>query len=622
MSVQENEQVTHLEEVNNDSKVSHSENKALNGVEMDDSATKEIPFFDYEKLSLQELKQEAYRLLKTEEVHLIKRHMDEIRYTFDRKYADEVETKKEAFLQDGGQEIDFKYHNPVRGEFYQIFDQYKHRRDQYFKALEAELQANLARKQDIIEAIKALISSEEEMQTVYKTFQHLQQQWRQIGAVPRANSENLWNNYHHHVDNFYDFLSLNRELRDRDFKHNLEEKLKIIEKAEALAQEPDVMKASRALQLLHKVWKEELGPVDKTHREEIWQRFSLATKVIHDRKQAYLQEQEKELQENYQKKWALVQQMEAISKQTDITSHNAWQKSTEEMEKLREAFFAIGSVTRKVSEDLWQSLRKISRHFKQRKNNFYKEQKKEQQENLAKKQALIKIAQDHKDSEDWEATIGLMKDIQEQWKTIGYVPRKQSEKLWKQFKDACNHFFDRFHQQKKNFKEEEEQQLTQKKALLDSIKSFVLSGDKEKDLQALQEFSRQWEALGKSSQGKKGIEGKFQKILNALYRKLDFNKQDIEMLKYSSKLENLQEEDELYQEIIFVKRKIEEVKSEVLQLENNLQFFSHIDEKNPLFRDVLHKIEQHKEELQTWKSKLKELRVLQKSMSEDEESEA
>lgn len=606
MSAQEND--THpLKEITPEVNGNNLQNQG------DTDLTSQMP--NYENWSLEALKQEVQRLLKEEEIHLIKTHIDEIRYAFNRKYTDEVEAKKEAFLQEGGQEIDFSYTNPVRTAFYQLLDQYKKQRDKYYKDLDAELQANLARKQDIINAIKALISSEDDVQNIYKTFEHLCQQWREIGAVPRSHSEDLWKTYNHHRDRFYEFLGLHRELRDKNFKHNLEEKLKIIEKAETLEKETDVVKAFRELQLLHEVWKG-IGSVDKEHQEFIWQKFSNITKNIRDKKQEHFQQIHKKLEENYQNKLHVLQQIEQIT-QRSITSHKQWQKAIAEVEALRESFINFGRVSEKNADVLWKKLREITRAFNHKKNLFYKDQKKEQQENLEKKRALIEIAQMHKDSEEWEQTIQIMKDIQEQWSQIGHVPYKHSDKMWKDFKQACNHFFDRLYQSKKVHREEEMKVIEQKKNILSMLKDFRLSDDKEKDLIDIQKVTQEWESL-ENTNVRKGLDIKFYKIIEALYRKLGYDKQQAEILKYNQRVEHLNDDESVCREIVFVERKISEIGGEVLQLENNLQFFGHIDAKNPLLREVIQKIEHKKQALQDWKSRLKELKVLRQSLEKED----
>src|SRR5690606_37107562 len=239
----------------------------------------------------------------------------------------------------------------------------------------------------------------------------------------RDKYNNAWNTYHHHVEIFYDFLHLNRDLRDLDFKHNLEQKTKIIERAEELTQEDDLNRAFRELQVLHKMWKEELGPVDKEYREDIWKRFKAATKKIHDKRQVYFDELDKEYEKNLEIKHDLIAKIKELSEKGAKT-HNEWQKKIKEIEVFRNEFISAGKVPIKVNEATWAAFKTAVRQFNKKKNDYYKNLKKDQYDNLQKKLELIKIAEDNKDSDDFEVTTPLMKKIQNDWKKIGHVPRK------------------------------------------------------------------------------------------------------------------------------------------------------------------------------------------------------
>ena len=242
---------------------------------------------DYHAMSMEKLTEEFEWLLKNKKIQTIKSHVDEIKSEFNSKFSEILEEKKEEFLADGGNEIDFYYSSPLKKQFNSLFKDYRNNLNAYYKTLETNLKANLEKRLEIIEEIKGLINVEENINTTYKHFKDLQEQWRNAGPIPRDKYNNAWNTYHHHVEIFYDFLHLNRDLRDMDFKHNLDQKLKIIERAEELAQDDNTNRSFRELQVLHKMWKEDLGPVDREHREAIWERFSNATKTIHDKRQAY-----------------------------------------------------------------------------------------------------------------------------------------------------------------------------------------------------------------------------------------------------------------------------------------------------------------------------------------------
>ncbi|ACU91736.1 protein of unknown function DUF349 [Capnocytophaga ochracea DSM 7271] len=582
----------------------------------EDNRLEEASLVNYEAMSLSELTKELKELLQTEKTQAIKKQVDAIRYEFDKKYDALVEEKKEEFIADGGELYNFSYEIPVYREFYTAFNDYREKRNQYYKEIEKTHKENLAKRREIIEELKSLLNAEEHLGTTFKQFQQLQERWRKAGAVSNADYEDLWNTYHHHVENFYDFIHLSKDLRDIDFKRNLEEKLKIIERAEALAQDDvDALIASRELQVLHRVWKEEIGPVDKEHRESIWQRFSELTKKIHDKRQYYLKNLDKIYEENAVKKQGIIERIKKLGEK-EPTTHSAWKQLSKQVEDLRQSFLNVGKVPLQQADEVWKSFNIALRAFNKKKNQFYKTLKKEQQENLTKKLALLEIAKANQNSTDWETTTELMKNIQREWKEIGSVPLRNTEKIWKEFKRACDTYFSRFAETIQHSKNKESDALEQKKAFLDKLKEYQLGTDRDKEIATLQNFVNEWNAIGNTHHSKRTIDIKFHKIIDALYKKLNFDKQEIELIKYNNKLERLindDNENSLNNEVIFVRRRIDELKSEILQLENNLAFFGNIDEKNPLVRDVIKNINNQKEALKTWENKLRELKHLQKT---------
>ena len=592
----------------------HEEIEASNAEDAEDEANAErhdVEEKDYHAMSMQDLATELNRLLKHHKIQTISMQVNQIKAEFNTKFNQLLEEKKEEFINEGGNEIDFYYTNDNKKLFNQLYKDYKQAINTYYKEREHNLKQNLENRLAIIEEIKGLLSVEENMSTTYKTFKELQEKWRNAGPIPRDKYNNAWNTYHHHVERFYDFLHLNNDLRDMDFKHNYEQKLKIIEQAEALAQDDNVNRSFRELQVLHKLWKEELGPVAKEHREEIWERFSNATKTIHDRRQAYYADLDKAYEKNLEKKEDIIAQIQSISEDS-ANSHGAWQKKIREVEALREAFFNAGKVPLKVNEATWAKFKDTVRAFNRGKNKFYKELKKDQYENLQKKRELIKIAEENKDSDDFAVVTALMKKIQSDWKKIGHVPRRDSDKIWKQFKDACNHYFDRMHAQRKAENQHLYDAFDKKVKLLDELKNLKFSGDNKADVENLKTRIADWKAIGYVPQNKRYIDGKFYKAIDDAFDKLKMDKSKLEMVKFESKLENLANNDNdtrlLDNEQNFIRKKIGEVQSEITQLENNLQFFSNVDETNPLVKEVLKNIDRHKKQLDTWKAKLAKIR--------------
>lgn len=308
----------------------------------------------------------------------------------------------------------------------------------------------------------------------------------------------------------------------------------------------------------------------------------------------------------------VISQIDLLSRQ-EITSHSQWQKEIKKVEELRNHFFSIGKVPQENNEEVWNLFKLATRNFNANKNKFYKDLKKVQQRNYNEKLALIEKALKYKDSEEYDKVTPIMKQIQEDWKKIGHVPRKYSDQLWKDFKDACNYYFDRLHTVRNSENQEGNENYNKKKEFLEELKSFTLIGEHKADLEAIKEKINTWKSLGNVPHNKRFIEGKFNKILDVLFDKLSLSKREAEAMKFSNKLDDLLESNDkrkLQQEAIFIQRKIEEITSGILQLENNLAYVSNATKDNPLVKEVNKNIEKYRDELKIWQDKLQQIRNL------------
>lgn len=587
-----------------------------NAEESEDETLKErheIPMQDYEAMDMESLVAELEKFVAVEKVMSVKDHVEELRSAFLSKYNHFIEEKREEFLAENPDTTeDFHYHLPLKIKFDTLINQYRDNKNTHFKSLQNNLKANLDVRLAIVEELKELINPQENIKDTLKHFNELRERWKNAGPIPRDKYNHVWNNYHFHVENFYDYLHLDREARDLDFKHNLEQKQRIISRVEELVNEPDVNKAFRELQDLHKIWKEDIGPVSREHREAIWNTFSELTKKIHDKRELLFEKQRGTEQENLEKKKEIISKIAELAKEK-VEAHSSWQAQIEKVEALRNEFFATGKVPADVNEETWSAFKNAVRDFNALKNSFYKDIKKDQQENLNKKMALVERAKSLKDSEDFAATTPVMKQIQEEWKQIGHVPRKYSDSIWKEFKEACNHYFDKLHAQRNEVNSEELEAFEKKKAYLETIRDFELTGEHKADLDAIKAHIETWKGFGKVPHARRHIEGKFNKILDALFDKLSLSKKDSEMARFNSRIDQLSSSDDsrkLENEKIFLIRKIEEVQQEIFQLENNIQFFANAKKDNPMVLEVKKNIERHKESLQMWKEKLKQVRNL------------
>lgn len=570
----------------------------------------EIAVKDYDSLSLEELVDELATLVGHEKALFYKNQIEDVKKAFLNHYHHMIEEKRKAFYAENDATTEFEYHSPLKVKFDHLLDTYRTKKAANFKNIENQLKNNLTERNNLIEELKALIAStDSNISDMFKKFNEIRERWKNSGAIPKDKYNLVWNNFHFHVDRFYEIVHLDREIRDADFKNNLEQKLEIIAKAKLLVDQPDVTKSFRELQLLHRVWKEEIGPVDKENREKIWQEFSEITKLLHDKREALASQFKEREQENLTLKNEIIAQVNALSAEK-VNNHGEWQNQIVKLEALRDAFFKAGRVPAEVTEETWSNFKNAVRNFNATKNAFYKDIKNEQHRNLELKLALIEKAKANVDTEDFEATTPIMKQIQEEWKKIGHVPRKQSDEIWETFKKTCNAYFDRLHESRKEEIGVEVEAFEKKKEYLETVRAFELVGDHKTDLDAIKAHIAAWKEIGKVPQNRRHIEGKFNKILDALFEKLSLSKKDSEMMKFSNRLDQLSEGNDqraIANEQIFMRRKIDELKHEINQLENNIGFFSNAKGDNPLVKEVQKNITKHKEELQLWKEKLKKL---------------
>ncbi|WP_166382181.1 DUF349 domain-containing protein [Polaribacter sp. 11A2H] len=574
--------------------------------EKDSDKEEESDVVDYSKLSLEDLVLELKKTLSENPVQKIKNQVEGIKSAFNQQFGALLAEKKAAFLEEGGNSIDFQFSSPIKTDYNTLLSDYKKQRDAHYNDLDKQLSSNLEKRLSVIEQLKDLIENADTA-TMYKSFRELQDSWKTIGPVSKNHYNDTWKTYHHHVERFYDLLHLSNDFRDLDFKHNLEEKLKIIEKANALAEVADINIAFKELQDLHKIWKEDIGPVSQEMREDVWGKFSEATKKIHDRRHDHFKEMRSKHQEIVEKKLLVVEKLNAFETSNNKT-HNDWQKSIKDIEELRQEYFNAGKLPYSKSEEVWQKFKAATKKFNSAKNVFYKHEKNDQQENLKKKMELIELAESLKESDEWESSTHTLKKIQADWKKIGHVPRKFSDDIWKRFKAACNHYFDRYHDQKNSLNKEQQEVVDAKKEFLETVKEL-----KEPTKEGIFEIINNWRNLGALPRNARHIDGKFNKLIDRALGSLDLDKNEVAMLKFTHVVDSLAADNDvrkLDSEQMFVRKKIDEVVKEIQQLENNLGFFSNAKDDNPLVLNVKNRVEEFKVDLALWKEKLSYIKKL------------
>lgn len=578
---------------------------------------------DYKTFEIPKLIAELEKSSKSDNWSSQNKKIQEIINQFELKFKTELKNKKEEFIKEGGNEIDFYYRPKHKVDFDDNIKEYKQKKRKFFQEREQSQKLNLDRKLEIIESLKELINVQENVNTTYKRFKELQESWRKTGPVPWEQSNNLWQTYKHHTEIFYDFLHLNRELRELDFKHNYEEKIKIIEEAETLSKIDDVLKASRDLNTLHRLWKIDLGPVGREHEDELWKRFQEASHIIHTRRQKFDKEYDNIIENNLKKKKAILEKMEGI-RNILPKNHNEWHNTINLFNKIRQEFQDIGQVPKADSKATWSKFRTVSREINHQKNIFYKSQKTEQKNNIDLKKNLIQEVKDILEKENWKDFNDRMKNIQKDWREIGFVPRKLSNVLWEEFKAICNLYFDRVKSGYQKINEAEAAAYNVKNEFVENLKTLSLPND----IKALKIFySERWKQFNDlgalTGSTNKKLFADLSKVFASLIEKSKLEESDKEEIKTYIKLLLIENnEDELNQEIQNVKKKTDEINTEIRQLENNLEFFSKTSSDNPLFKEVSSKIADLKIRNKFWENRLVSTRQIMRRLKAKLDEEA
>lgn len=571
--------------------------------------------------SLEELVEFLEKELKFEKWFESRNTIQKIIDQFEATFNTVLQDKKKEFLDDGGNSIDFFFKPPAKEKYDTLLREYRQKKRKHYQEVEQSQKVNQERKEQIIDEIKELIGKDDNINQLYNAFKNLQDSWYKSGPAPRAVNNSLWQTYKHHVERFYDFIHLNRELRAKDYEHNYNEKLKIIEKAEELAALSDVVKAGRDLDVLHRLWKEDLGPVAPENREELWKRFQAATHEIHKKKQEYYKNFESIQKENLAAKEVLIKEMKAIS-ETSQETHNQWQKAINKLLELREQFKQIGPVPKSDSKRTWAEFRDVSKEFNQRKNTFYRELKNIQREHIKTAKILLEEVQSILNSENWREQSNRMKTIQKEWKNIGPIPKKLLIKLRKQFFDQCNLYFERLKSGYQKLNEEETPQYESRKEYLKTLESETAPNSFDAFLDFLDNHWKEWiEMDDLNEQIITPLNNEFQKIFNKKINLLDASIEEKNQIMFEIKIRCFKgNTNDLNDELMTIKARYEKVITEINQLENNLEFFNDKSESNPLFKEVNEKLDTLNSKAQGYRDQLTQLRQELRLIKNQEEA--
>ncbi len=581
-----------------DEKGENSDSEDLN-LDGTDSSLSEIEDINYDNLNVDELLKILDKKVSSGKVQYHKREVEALSKQIEPKLIQIFEEKKNDFISSGGDPEGFEPKITEKKTYDDLIRRFKFEKGKYYKELEKTLQNNLVNRKKLIEELKGLIGIDQPISDTYKQFKELQSRWRELGHVPRSDANNIWKTYHHHVGIFYDFLHLNREFRELDFKYNYEEKLKIIEEAEALDKMDNIQKAFRNLQELHKRWKDELGPIAKEHGETLWERFSQATKVIHEKRQFFQKNQAQIYKVNYDKKKTIIAQMEQLT-EVEIKTHNEMQKMIRDMESLRISFFDCGNVNRKDNAEIWAMFKGVMRLFSRKRNAFYKSLKKSYSDNFKQRLDLVKQVESFLQTDDFAETTPKVIALQRKWKEMGPVSRKQNDKVWKLFRKACNDYFALLDDRKNKLSEDEKKAYDEKYKLLQKLQSKEAL-----DRTSIDQLIEEWTEIGSVGQKTNQINSAFVSTIENTLKKLGEDKEFITDFKYQLKLKLMGDRTELIQkEKSQIKQRLDKAKQEYIQLETNMEFFSKSSSENPLVNKVMKDLEKQKKIIDSLKQKL------------------
>ena len=496
----------------------------------------------------------------------------------------------------------------TKSDFFKSLKIYSSKKRKYFNDLNSNQKENLIKKKALIEKIKDLIVVDENPNKLYTKFKLLKEDWHTTGRVPITERNNIWETYRHHVGKFYDFLHLNRDLRELDFKHNYEEKLKIIERAEQLDKVDDIIRASRDLNDLHRLWKNELGPVSREHSDDLWKRFQTASQKIHLKRQNFQKEISTIQKDNYQKKQNVIVRMKELTTKLPKT-HSEWQNKIKYFEKLKVEFQSIKNLQKNKNKKSWNDFRLATKEFNTEKNNFYKNQKKELKKSIDQKKSLINEVKAIIESNKISENSNRVKLIQEEWKKIGYLPRKISNSLWNDFKPLLNKFYDILKSGVVNLNKDEQEVYDKKSKLIDKLKfskkKYTVDELREEFISFIQSFNEIGELNLNSSTI---LNLNLMRKISSIVKSLDIDDVEKDNLIFDFELElSKTDSKEINKKIQTIKRKISDLEVESNQFQNNLEFFSSSSSENPLFKNVSTKIESIEKKIEFWRAKLKKI---------------
>ena len=532
--------------------------------------------------------------IESEPVQTLRPVVEAIKIALYKQHRAKVEAEKRAFVEAGGDEAAFAPsvdEDEVR--FKELFAVYRNERDKHIAMLEANKEENLKIKLAIIDELKELINSEENINTTFARFRELQQRWKEAGLVPQQNVKDVWETYNLYVENFYNYIKINRELRDLDLKKNYEAKLALCEQAEELALESQIVEAFRKLQKLHDEWRE-TGPVAIEFKESLWERFKEASSRINKRHQEHFETLKSEQMKNLALKQELCEKTEALLTRETLTRKD-WNKASEELLEIQKVWKTIGFAPKKDNNRIYERFRTACDKFFELKRNFYAGVKNEMEHNLALKQELCAEAEALAVSEDWKHATDELIALQARWKQVGPVARRHSDAIWKRFRAACDKFFERKSAHFSSVDSEHEENLKLKRALIEEMKAADIKAG---GFDMVKEFQRRWSQIGfVPIKLKDALQKEYKAIVDGMFSTLRSSERDRSMNRFKERVSNMKGGNQLRSERERLYNKIKQMEQDIALLENNIGFFSKSKNAEALIADVREKIARSKRDM-------------------------
>ncbi len=563
----------------------------------EEEAAADVDKGDLSTRSKQELVDLFASLLESEPVQTLRKSVEAIKIAFYKQHRAEVDAARKAFEAENGEEAVFTpATDGLEIRLKELFKEYRRRRDEYIANLDSIKEENLKTKLAIIEELKELVNSDETLNNTFSKFRDLQQRWKDTGVVPQSKVKDLWETYNLHVENFYNFIKINKELRDLDLKKNYEQKVQLCEAAESLMMEPSIVEAFHKLQKLHDEWRE-TGPVANEYKETLWDRFKAASSRINKQHQEYFDSLKQEQMKNLALKSELCAKTEALAEQP-YTSRKEWNKASERLIELQKMWRTIGFAPKKDNTRIYERFRTACDRFFEAKREFYAGIKSEMEHNLALKQEICEAAETLQSSDDWKHATEELIALQAKWKQIGAVSRRHSDAIWKRFRAACDRFFERKSQHFASIEDEHEANLKKKLALIEEMSAADV---KEGGYDLIKEFQRRWSEIGYVPiKQKDAIHKKYKAAVDQLFGILRGSERDRSMNRFKERLQGMKGSDDkrLRNERERLYNKVRQMEQDIALLENNIGFFSKSKNAEAMIADIREKIAKSKQELQ------------------------